>query len=123
MAVYETVLILRQDLTPAQVDENVAALKGVIDSEKGKVLKEENWGLRSLAYKIKKNKKGHYILLETSIGSSGIKELERKLSLNESVLRYMSVKREAPSKAPSIILTAKERDEKYRDDKFERRGA
>ena len=108
MAFYETVFVLRQDLTQQQADELAREFKSIIIDNKGKILKEESWGLRSLAYKIKKNKKGHYILLETDAPAPVIAELERKLGLNENVLRFMTVKLEAPSKGPSAIL--KDRD-------------
>ena len=116
MAIYETVFIIRQDLTTPQVEEAVKAFKSIVEEQKGKILKEENWGLRSLAYKVKKNKKGHYILLESSAGAEAIKELERKMSLSENVLRYMTTKLEAPTTGPSAILKDKDRD-----DRFERR--
>ncbi|MDR1008678.1 MAG: 30S ribosomal protein S6 [Rickettsiales bacterium] len=113
MAIYESVFILRQDLTSPQVEEAVGAFKSVIESLKGKIIKEESWGLKNLAYKIKKNKKGHYILLETSASADAIKEFERKMSLSENVLRYMSVKLDEPSKGPSAILKDKDRDERF----------
>jgi len=116
MAIYESVFIIRQDLTSSQVDEAVKAFKSIIEEQKGKILKEENWGLRSLSYRIKKNKKGHYILLESSAGPEAIKEFERRLSLSENVLRHMTIRREEPSSGPSAILKDKDRD-----DRFERR--
>jgi small subunit ribosomal protein S6 len=113
MAFYETVFILRQDLTAQQVDELAREFKAVAQEGKGKILKEENWGLRPLAYKIKKNKKGHYILLETDAPGAAIVELERKLGLNENVLRFMTVRLDEPSKGPSPILKEKDaRDER-----------
>jgi len=116
MAIYETVFVLRGDMASSQVEEDVAAFKKIIEAGKGKLLKEENWGLRTLAYKIKKNKKGHYILLETDADSAAIKELERKLGLSENVLRFLTVKREERSKGQSAILTEKD----YKDFRSER---
>jgi len=108
MALYETVFVLRGDMTSSQVEEDVGSFKKIIEDGKGKLLKEENWGLRSLAYKIKKNKKGHYILLETDAPVAAIAELERKLGLSEDVLRFLTVKREEKSKGQSAILSEKD---------------
>jgi small subunit ribosomal protein S6 len=108
MAYYETVFILRQDLTVPQVEESQKAFRGIIEAGKGKVLKEENWGLRPLAYKINKNRKGHYLLIESDAPSAAIVELERKLGLSENVLRFMTVRIEAPTSEPSAILKDKD---------------
>jgi small subunit ribosomal protein S6 len=108
MAFYETVFILRQDLTTTQVEESLKSFKGIIESGKGKVLKEENWGLRPLAYKISKNRKGHYLLVESDAPSEAIVELERKLGLSENVLRFMTVRIDAPTKDQSAILKDKD---------------
>ncbi len=108
MAFYETVFILRQDLTQQQVEELSNGFKEIITSNKGKMIKEENWGLRTLAYKIKKNKKGHYVLFETESPASAIAEFERKMSINENVLRFMTIKLAHASEGPSAILSQKE---------------
>ena len=108
MAFYETVFVLRQDLTSQQVEDISKDFKKILSDGKAKLLKEENWGLRSLAYKINKNKKGHYVLLETEAPASAIAEFERKLGLNENVLRFMTVKLEKPSEGPSPILSQKD---------------
>ena len=108
MAFYETVFVLRQDLTPQQVEDIFKDFKKIISDGNGKLLKEENWGLRSLAYKIKKNKKGHYVLLETEAPAAAITEFERKLGLNENVLRFMTVKLDKPSEGPSPMLSQKD---------------
>ncbi|MDR0367192.1 MAG: 30S ribosomal protein S6 [Rickettsiales bacterium] len=126
MAIYESVFILRQDLTPQQVDGEVSAFKSVLEGSGAKIIKEENWGLRSLAYRIKKNKKGHYILVESSASAEAVKEFERKLSLSENVLRYMSVRLAEPSKGPSAVLRDKDRDDRFggfeRDNRDKRMG-
>jgi small subunit ribosomal protein S6 len=108
MAFYETVFVLRQDLTAQQADDIARDFKAVVAEGKGKILKEESWGLRPLAYKISKNKKGHYVLFETDAQPAAIAELERKLGLNENVLRFMTVRIDALTKGPSAIL--KDRD-------------
>lgn len=104
MAFYETVFVLRQDLTSQQVDDISSEFKSVLKAGSAKILKEENWGLRTLAYKIKKNKKGHYVLFETDAEPSAIAEFERKMGINENVLRFMTVKLDEPTKGQSVIL-------------------
>jgi len=92
MANYESVLIARQDLGAAQVNSLVSDLSEVIKKEGGEVVKIDNWGLKNLAYRIKKNRKGHYVLLNIVAPSSAISEYERLIRLNEDVIRYMTVK-------------------------------
>lgn len=104
MQVYETVFIVRQDLSDAQVQELTSNCEALIKDQKGKILKTENWGLRTLAYKIKKNRKGHYVLIEHESEGPALHELERTLRLNEDVLRYISIKLKEPTKEESAIL-------------------
>ena len=92
MALYEHLLIARQDISAQQVDALATHLKTIVEGEGGKVEKQEYWGLRSLAYRIKKNRKGHYVLLNINAPSKAVHELERQLKINEDVLRYISVK-------------------------------
>jgi small subunit ribosomal protein S6 len=92
MALYEHLLIARQDISAQQVDALATHLKTIIEGEGGKVEKHEYWGLRGLAYRIKKNRKGHYVLLNINAPGNAVKELERQLKINEDVLRFMSVK-------------------------------
>ncbi|MBQ7632754.1 MAG: 30S ribosomal protein S6 [Alphaproteobacteria bacterium] len=92
MANYESVLIARQDLGAAQVNSLVSDLSEVIKKEGGEVVKVDNWGLKNLAYRIKKNRKGHYVLLNIVAPSNAITEYERLIRLNEDVIRYMTVK-------------------------------
>lgn len=112
MAFYETVFIARQELTEKQVNELVESFTGIIKKQGGKTLKTEYWGLLSLAYKINKNRKGHYALIESEAPGEAIIELERNMRLNEDVLRYMSVKIKEPSKEASAPLR-KDRDDDY----------
>lgn len=104
MPIYETVLIARQDLSDAQVKDITETCEKIIKDEKGKILKTENWGLRTLAYRINKNRKGHYVLIESDTPAPAIIEMERVLRLNEDVLRYMTIKLEEATDGPSIIL-------------------
>ncbi len=92
MALYEHLLIARQDISAQQVDALATHLKTIIEGEGGKVEKQEYWGLRSLAYRIKKNRKGHYVLLNINAPSKAVQELERQLKINEDVLRCLTVK-------------------------------
>ena len=92
MANYESVLIARQDLATSQVNELVSSLSDVIKSKGGEVVKVDNWGLKNLAYRIKKNRKGHYVLLNIVAPSQAVLEYERLMRLNEDVIRYMTVK-------------------------------
>jgi small subunit ribosomal protein S6 len=92
MALYEHLLIARQDISAQQVDALATHLKTIIEGEGGKVEKQEYWGLRSLAYRIKKNRKGHYVLLNINAPAKAVHELERQLKINEDVLRSLTVK-------------------------------
>src|SRR5438270_2987931 len=95
MALYEHMLIARQDISAQAVDALATHLKTIIENEGGKVEKQEYWGLRTLAYRIKKNRKGHYVLLNLNAPSNAIAELERQLKINEDVLRFLTVRVEA----------------------------
>jgi len=95
MALYEHMLIARQDISAQAVDALATHLKTIVETEGGKVEKQEYWGLRTLAYRIKKNRKGHYVLLNLNAPSKAIVELERQLKINEDVLRFLTVRVEA----------------------------
>ena len=92
MANYESVLIARQDLGASQVNTLVESLSEIIKREGGEVVKTDNWGLKNLAYRIKKNRKGHYVLLNIVAPAQAIFEYERLMRLNEDVIRYMTIK-------------------------------
>ena len=104
MPYYETVYIARQDLTDAQVKTMTEEFTKILTDMGGKIHKIEEWGLRSLAYKIKKNRKGHYVMIESDSSAEALIELERKMRLNEDVLRYMSIKEEKLSDGPSVVM-------------------
>lgn len=112
MNCYETVFIARQDLTNAQVEVMANTLTQVIKSHQGEVRKTEFCGLRNLAYKIKKNKKGHYVLMNIFSAPAGIAEMERQLKLNEDILRYLTVRVEALDPNPSKLM-----QRSYNDDR------
>ena len=92
MANYESVLIARQDLGASQVNALVEELTGVIKADGGEVVKIDNWGLKNLAYRVKKNRKGYYVLLDIVAPAQAITEYERRVRLNEDVIRYMTVR-------------------------------
>ena len=92
MPLYETMFIARQDMTPAQVDELSATFAKIITDNEGKVEKTDNWGLKTLAYKIQKNKKGYYVVMNIDSPAPAVLEMERQIRLNEDVLRYMTIR-------------------------------
>jgi small subunit ribosomal protein S6 len=95
MALYEHMLIARQDISAQAVDALATHLKTIVETEGGKVEKQEYWGLRTLAFRIKKNRKGHYVLLNLNAPANAIFELERQLKINEDVLRFLTVRVDA----------------------------
>jgi small subunit ribosomal protein S6 len=111
MALYEHMLIARQDISAQAVDALATHLKTIIENEGGKVEKQEYWGLRTLAYRIKKNRKGHYVLLNLNAPSNAIFELERQLKINEDVLRFITVRVEAFEQSNSSRKREGSRDE------------
>lgn len=111
MPFYETVFIARQELAQAQVDELTNALSKILTDNGGKVVKTESWGLRTLAYRIKKNRKGHYVLIESDAPAAAVIEMERNMRFNEDVLRYLTVREETLSKGPSAILGGRDNDD------------
>src|SRR6201996_7021253 len=119
MPLYECVLIARNDVTQQQVEGIADNIASQLEIEGGAVRKREYWGLRSLAYRIKKNRKGHYILLGLDAPSAAILEMERQFTLHEDVLRFMTVRVEAITEEPSVILSRKsdDRDRGFRGPK------
>jgi small subunit ribosomal protein S6 len=110
MPLYETVLIARNDVTQQQVEGIVDAIAAQFEAEGDAVRKREYWGLRNLAYRIKKNRKGHYMLLGLDAKPASLKEMERQLSLNEDVLRFLTIRVDAIEEGPSAILSRKSED-------------
>ncbi len=107
MALYETVFIARQDITSAQVDAIAATFSEILTAQGGTIIKTESWGLRTLAYRIKKNRKGHYVLFQIESSAAAKDELERNMGLNEDVLRFMTLKVEAHNPEPSVMMQNK----------------
>ena len=117
MALYEHVFLARQDLAQAQVDTLAENAAKIITDNKGKVVKTESWGLRSLAYKIAKNRKAHYVMLEIDAPGGVVAELERQTQINEDVIRYMTVKVDEAEAGPSVMMRKQERDRERRGDR------
>lgn len=109
MAFYESVIIARQDLSTAQVDTLADELANILQEGGGKVTKRENWGLRSLQFRIRKNRKGHYLFFNIDSPAAAVNEYERRMRINEDVLRYLSVRVEALDDGPSAMLQNKDR--------------
>ena len=116
MALYEHLLIARQDISAQQVDALATHLKTIVEGEGGKVEKQEYWGLRTLAYRIKKNRKGHYVLLNLNAPANAIVELERQLKINEDVLRFITVRVNAFEQSNSSRKREREEGERPRRD-------
>ncbi len=107
MALYESVIIGRQDLTPGQFETLLEKFIEVIQSFKGEIKKRENWGIRNLAYKINKNRKGHYMLLNIDGPPEAIQEYERLMRLDEDVIRFLTIKIKSVNEKPSPLMVNK----------------
>ncbi|WP_109806804.1 30S ribosomal protein S6 [Sphingosinithalassobacter portus] len=110
MALYEHVFLARQDLAQAQVDALAEAATKIIEDNEGKVVKTETWGLRSLAYRIQKNRKAHYVMLEIDGPPTLVAELERQTAINEDVIRYMTIRVDELEQGPSVMMRKGDRD-------------
>ena len=110
MPLYECVLIARNDVTQQQVEAVADAVATQLETNGGTIQKREYWGLRSLSYRIKKNRKGHYMLLGLDAPPSSVSEIERQLGLNEDILRFMTIRVDELDENPSAILARKSDD-------------
>lgn len=121
MPFYESVFIARQDISAQQVETLADQLAEIITAPGGKITKRENWGLRNLAYRIKKNRKGHYVLFNIEASSDVVKEYERQMRINEDVIRYLTTRVEELDDKPSVILTEGKdtRGPKRKDSRFD----
>ncbi len=118
MPLYEHVYLARQDASAQQVEELTAQLKGVIEGLGGSIKKSEYWGVKSLSYRLRKNRKAHFTLLDLDAPPAAINEIERLERLNEDVLRYLTIRVEALEEGPSAMMRRVERDR----DRDDRRG-
>ena len=119
MPLYEHVFLARQDLSQAQVDALAATATEIVEANKGKVVKTETWGLKNLAYKIKRNRKAHFVLLNIDAPAGVIAELERQTAINEDVIRYMSVRVDEHETGPSVQMRKSDRERSRRRDREE----
>ena len=120
MALYEHIFLARQDLSQAQVDALAATATEIVEANEGKVVKTETWGLKSLAYKIERNRKANFVMLNIDGPGSVVAELERQTRINEDVIRYMTIRVEEHEEGPSVMMRKNERDRKRRSDREER---
>ena len=120
MALYEHVFLARQDISGQRVDELLEHFKGVIEAGGGTIGKTEYWGLKSLPFRINKNRKAHYSLVNIDAPHDAVAEMERQMGLNEDVLRFMTIKVDEHEEGPSIQMQKKERDERRRRERERR---
>jgi small subunit ribosomal protein S6 len=118
MSLYEHVYLARQDASTQQVEELTANLKGVVEGLGGTVAKTEYWGVKSLSYRLRKNRKAHFTLMNINGPAAAINEIERLERLNEDVLRYLTIRVDEHEEGPSAMMRRAERDR----DRDERRG-
>lgn len=123
MPFYENVFIARQDISGAQVEALTDGLAQLVADNGGEVRKREYWGLRNLAYRMRKNRKGHYVLLNLSAPPAAIAELERTMRINEDVIRYLTVRVDALEESPSAMMQSRSsREDRGRRGERERTG-
>ena len=110
MPLYEHVFLARQDLAQAQVDALAENATKILTDNGGSVVKAETWGLKSLAYRIAKNRKAHYVMLDIEAPATAMAELERQTGINEDVIRYMTIRVDAHEKGPSAMMRKQDRE-------------
>lgn len=120
MALYEHVFLARQDLSQSQIDALATTATEIIEANDGKVIKTETWGLKNLAYKIDRNRKAHFVLLNIEGPGSVVAELERQTRINEDVIRYMTIRVDEHEDGPSVMMRKNDRDKKRRSDREDR---
>ena len=122
MPLYEHIFMARQDVTPQQVEAMVDQYKGVIEQNGGSVDKTEMWGVKSLAYRIKKNRKAHFTMFNLDAPAPAVAEMERQMRINEDILRFMTIKVEELETEPSVMMQKRDRDERKDRERRERDG-
>jgi len=122
MPYYESTFIVRQDVSAAQVESITKEFAEIISSNGGEVKKTEQWGLRTLAYKIRKNKKGHYVMFNLDAPADAVAEMERNMRLNEDLLRFLTIKVDELEEDPSVMMRREERDSNERSSRSSRGG-
>ncbi len=121
MPLYEHVLLARQDVTSQQVESMIDTYKGVIEQNGGRLEKIEMWGVKSLAYRIKKNRKAHFALLNIDAPPAAIAEMERQMQISEDILRFMTVRVEELDSEPSAMMQKRDRDDRKDRERGRRR--
>ena len=121
MSFYENVFIARQDISSAQVEALADQFATLVTDQGGQVTKREYWGLRNLSFRMKKNRKGHYVLFNLDAPSAAVNELERNMRINEDVLRYLTIRVDALEEGPSAVMQARSRGEDRDRDRDRRR--
>ena len=119
MPLYEHTFLARQDLSQAQVDALAAAATEIVEANQGKVTKTETWGLKNLAYKIKRNRKAHFVLLNIDAPAGTVAELERQTAINEDVIRWLTVRVDEHETGPSVQMRKQDRERTKRREREE----
>jgi small subunit ribosomal protein S6 len=119
VALYEHVFLARQDLSQAQVDALAATATEIVEAGQGKVTKTETWGLKNLAYKIKRNRKAHYVMLNIEAPAGVVAELERQTAINEDVIRWLTVRVDELEAGPSVMMRKQDRERTKRREREE----
>lgn len=112
MALYEHIFMARQDVSAQQVDQMIEQFKSLLEENGGSVTKTENWGLKSLTYRIQKNRKAHYALMNIDGPSAALQEMERQMRINEDILRFQTVRVDEHENGPSVMLQKRDRDDR-----------
>ena len=121
MALYEHVFLARQDLSGQQAEALADHFKGVLEQNGGSVGKVENWGLRNTTYRINKNRKAHYVMMNVDAPSEAVNEMERQMRIHDDILRYMTIRVEELEEGPSAMMRKSDRDDRGRGDRGPRR--
>jgi small subunit ribosomal protein S6 len=119
VALYEHVFLARQDLSQAQVDALAATATQIVEAGQGKVTKTETWGLKNIAYKIKRNRKAHYVMLNIEAPAGVVAELERQTAINEDVIRWLTVRVDELEEGPSVMMRKQDRERTKRREREE----
>jgi len=120
MRLYESVFIARQDVSTQLVESLTKDFSAIIENGGGKIHKHEYWGLRALAYRVKKNRKGHYVMLNIEADNDTLREYERIMGLNEDILRFMNISIEEVEEGPSVMMQAQKADRSPRGERSDR---
>ena len=120
MRLYESVFIARQDVSTQLVETLTKDFSAIIENGGGKIHKHEYWGLRALAYRVKKNRKGHYVMLNIEADNDTLREYERIMGLNEDILRFMNISIEEVEEGPSVVMQAQKAERSPRGERSDR---